>query len=102
MSRVLVTVLAATETETDTATKSRLGRPWNVIVHDDPITAMEYVTKIFMQVFGYAKAKAERLMLQVHNTGQAVVWTGARESAELHVQTLQGRHLTASLEPAHD
>lgn len=99
MGSVLPVTLGSTESETDTATVTRLGRPWNVIAHDDPITPMDYVTKVFMQVFGYGKDKAERLMMEVHNTGRSVVWTGAREAAETHVQKLQSRHLLATLEP---
>lgn len=87
------------QTETETTTASKTARPWKVVVHDDPITPMSYVTKVFMEVFGYGRTKAERLMLEVHHTGRSVVWTGAREAAELHVQKLQSRHLLATLEP---
>lgn len=92
---------AATEeqTETDVETITQRARPWNVVVHDDPVTPMTYVTKVFMEVFGYGHGKAQRLMLEVHHTGRAVVWSGARESAEAHVQKLQSRHLLATLEP---
>ena len=79
-------------------TDVRTARPWNVIVHDDPITPMPYVTKVFMELFGYGTTKAETLMMEVHETGRAVVWSGAREQAELYVQKLQARHLLASLE----
>jgi ATP-dependent Clp protease adaptor protein ClpS len=92
----------AEQTETETTTATLTARPWNVVVHDDPITPMSYVTKAFMEVFGYGRAKAERLMLEVHKTGRSVVWTGARETAELHTQKLQGRHLLATLEPGSD
>ncbi|MBK8977950.1 MAG: ATP-dependent Clp protease adapter ClpS [Planctomycetes bacterium] len=99
-TRFRSSVRAATETEesTETTTVTRLGRPWNVIVHDDPITPMPYVTRVFVQVFGYPEGKAESLMLRVHHTGRAVVWTGARESAEVYVQKLQSHHLLATLE----
>lgn len=95
-------IRAATHTEeqTEPTTVTRLARPWNVLVHDDPITPMSYVTKVLQELFGFSSSKAERLMLQVHHTGRAVVWSGARESAEVYVQKLQGRHLRASLEQA--
>ena len=51
-----------------------------------------------LDVFGYSKSKAEQLMMEVHQTGRSVVWTGARESAEMYVQQLQSRHLRATLE----
>ena len=91
---------AATKEKTDTKTKPKtsLAPPWNVIVHDDPVTRMDYVTKVFVQVFGYSKDKAHRLMMEVHQTGRSVVWTGAREQAEVYTQKLQAHHLLTSLE----
>jgi ATP-dependent Clp protease adaptor protein ClpS len=73
--------------------ETKLATPWNVIVHDDPVTLMTYVTKVFMQVFGYPQEKANRLMLEVHK-----LWTGAREQAEVYCQKLQAHHLLTSLE----
>lgn len=83
---------------TETKGKTALAPPWNVIVHDDPVTLMTYVTKVFMQVFGYAQEKARKLMLEVHNQGRSVVWTGAREQAEVYCQKLQAHHLLTTLE----
>ena len=73
-------------------------RPWITIVWDDPINLMSYVTHVFMTVFGYPKAKAERLMLDVHQRGRAVVASGTRERMELDVHTLHGYGLWATLE----
>ena len=86
------------QTETKTRPETSLAPPWNVIVHDDPVTLMSYVTKVFMQVFGYGKDKAEKLMMEVHKTGRSVVWTGAREQAEMYAQKLQAHHLLTTLE----
>jgi len=85
--------------ETGTATVTSLARPWNVIVHDDPVTLMTYVTDVFMKVFGYSEEKAHTLMMEVHTTGRSVVWTGARERAELYVYKLQAFCLLATIEP---
>ncbi|MEO0481010.1 MAG: ATP-dependent Clp protease adapter ClpS [Planctomycetota bacterium] len=85
-------------TETLEVTKTKVAKPWKVIVHDDPITPMSYVSKILQEQFGYSQSKDERLMLQVHHTGRAVVWTGARETAEVHVQKLHRKHLRSTLE----
>jgi ATP-dependent Clp protease adaptor protein ClpS len=79
-------------------TETRLARPWNVIVHDDPITLMTYVTLTLQKVFGYAHDKAHRMMMEVHNHGRSVVWTGAREQAELYVFKLHAAQLRATLE----
>jgi len=85
-------------TETKTTAKTQLATPWNVIVHDDPVTLMTYVTKVLMQVFCYPQERAHRLMMEVHKSGRSVVWTGAREQAELYAQKLQSHHLLTSLE----
>ena len=77
-----------------------LAGVWNVLVFDDPVNLMDYVTKVFQKVFGYARPKAEHLMMTVHTAGKALVWTGERERAELYVQQLHGYQLQASLEKA--
>ena len=80
--------------------KTELAPPWNVIVHDDPITLMSYVTLALQKVFGYSLAKSNKMMMTVHNSGRAVVWTGERERAEIYVQKLQTWQLRATLELA--
>ena len=72
-------------------------RPWIVIVWNDPINLMSYVTLVFQQLFGYSRAKATTLMLQVHNEGKAVVSSGTREKAELDVARLHARGLWATM-----
>ena len=73
-------------------------RPWVVIVWNDPINLMSYVTHVLMTVFGYPKSKAEKLMLDVHRRGRAVVSSGTRERMELDVTTLHGYGLWATLQ----
>ncbi len=93
-------VRAATKEKTDSKTspKTSLATPWNVIVHDDPVTLQQYVTKAFVKVFGYSQSKAHRLMLEVHKSGRSIVWNGPREQAEMYAQKLQAYHLLTSLE----
>ncbi len=85
-------------TEEQTSTEQALETPWNVIVHNDPINLMEYVTKVFMKLFGFSRKKAEVHMMEVHQKGRSVVWTGAREKAELYVQQLHTYLLMATME----
>lgn len=85
-------------TEEETGTETRISPPWNVVVHDDPINLMVYVTHVFMRIFGYPRPHAEKLMLEVHHAGRSVVWTGDRENAELYVMKLHAAHLSATLE----
>lgn len=75
-------------------------RPWLVIVWNDPINLMSYVTYVFQKLFGYSREKAERLMLDVHHKGRAVVSSGPRERAELDVFRLHEYGLWATLERA--
>jgi ATP-dependent Clp protease adaptor protein ClpS len=88
--------------DSDTATLTRqetsLSTPWNVIVFDDPVNLMGYVTHVFMKVLGYNETLATKLMLEVHEAGRSVVWTGEREKAEFYTQQLQAYQLRASLE----
>ena len=72
-------------------------RPWIVIVWNDPINLMSYVTLVFRKLFGYSEAKATQLMLQVHNEGKAVVSSGEREKAELDVARLHAHGLWATM-----
>lgn len=64
--------------ETDVAA----AKPWLCLVWNDPINLMSYVTYVFMQYFGYDRAKAESLMWDVHSKGRAVVNAGTREEME--------------------
>lgn len=81
-------------------TKGHVAPPWNVVVHNDPVNLMSYVTRVFRKVFGYSKDRAQRHMLEVHQKGKSVLWTGERERAELYVQQLQTHLLLAKLERA--
>ncbi|MHB8245494.1 MAG: ATP-dependent Clp protease adapter ClpS [Acidimicrobiales bacterium] len=76
----------------------RIDRPWLVIVWNDPINLMSYVTFVFQKLFGYSKAKAHRLMMDVHTKGRAVVSSGARERAEMDVARLHQHGLWATME----
>lgn len=87
-------------TEEETLTEEALDIPWNVIVHNDPINLMEYVTQVFMKVFGFTRKKAEIHMVEVHENGRSVVWTGARERAETYVQQLHTYLLLATIAKA--
>jgi len=78
--------------------KEALDLPWQVVVHNDPVNLMSYVTMVFQRVFGYPKEKAEMHMLEVHRNGRSILWSGLRERAELFVQQLHGYLLLATIE----
>jgi ATP-dependent Clp protease adaptor protein ClpS len=72
--------------------------PWIVIVWNDPINLMSYVTYVFQKLFGYSLEKAQKLMLDVHHKGKAVVSQGSKEKAELDVSRLHEHGLWATMQ----
>lgn len=84
------------EPEADTDTRE--DRPWVVIVWNDPVNLMSYVTWVLQKLFGYSLERATQLMLDVHHKGKAVVASGTREQAEMHVFRLHEHGLWASME----
>jgi ATP-dependent Clp protease adaptor protein ClpS len=75
-----------------------LDAPWVVIVWNDPINLMSYVAYVFRKLFGYTEEEAERLMLQVHHEGKAVVSSGTRAEAERDVFRLHEHGLWATMQ----
>jgi ATP-dependent Clp protease adaptor protein ClpS len=75
-----------------------VDRPWVVLVWNDPINLMSYVTFVFQKLFGYSREKATDLMLDVHEKGRAVVSSGAREKAEIDVFRLHEHGLWATMQ----
>ncbi len=76
----------------------RPDKPWVVIVWNDPVNLMSYVAFVFQKLFGYSKEKANKLMLDVHEKGKAVVSNGPREKAELDVFRLHEHGLWATMQ----
>lgn len=96
--------MSGSHTQTHTAPAQRgetelaLQGVWRVVVLNDPVNLMSYVVMVFKKVFGYDETTARRHMLEVHEQGRSVVWSGLREKAEAYAFTLQQWHLTAILE----
>ncbi|MBC2594750.1 ATP-dependent Clp protease adapter ClpS [Ruficoccus amylovorans] len=86
--------LAAPKTQTQT----EADLPWLVVVMNDPVNLMDYVVMVFRRVFGYDLAKARKHMLEVHEEGRSVLWSGSREQAEAYVYQLQEWQLSAKLQ----
>jgi len=91
------TVAPDVERESDIDEVVEADRPWLVIVWNDPINLMTYVTYVFQKLFGYPYEKAHKLMLDVHYKGRAVVSSGPREKAEMDCFRLHGYGLWATL-----
>jgi ATP-dependent Clp protease adaptor protein ClpS len=87
-----------TSTEPQSSTALAVEGGWKVVVLNDPVNLMSYVVLVFKKVFGFDEATARRHMLEVHEQGRSIVWSGLREKAEAYAFTLQQWHLTAVLE----
>lgn len=72
--------------------------PWVVLVWNDPINLMPYVAYVFRKLFGYSEEKANKLMLDVHEKGRAVVSNGTKEKAEADVARLHEHGLWATMQ----
>jgi ATP-dependent Clp protease adaptor protein ClpS len=93
-----VSIAPVEQERADVAEDSALDRPWITLVWNDPVNLMSYVTYVFQSYFGYPREKAERLMLDVHQKGKAVVSIGPREKMEHDTEALQGYGLWATFE----
>lgn len=97
---------SATKTDSDTfilpgqQESTGMDTPWHVVVFNDPVNLMSYVTLVIQRIFGYPESKARLMMLDVHQKGSCVVWTGAREQAEFYVHQLQSYQLRCSMRRA--
>ena len=75
-----------------------VARSWLVLVWNDPINLMSYVSFVFQKLFGYTQGRADALMLDVHHKGRAIVSSGTREKAEMDVFRLHGHGLWATMQ----
>ena len=93
-------VLSSTDVERETVIESRGAPdlPWQTVVWNDPVNLMNYVTHVFRSYFGYSQPEAERLMLQVHHDGRAIVATGPREEMERHTEAMHEYGLWATVD----
>ncbi len=97
--RVIVSqILLSTQPQFDTRTELALSGVCRVVVLNDPVNLMSYVVLVFKKVFGFDEQTARRHMLEVHELGRSVVWTGLREKAEAYAFTLHEWQLTAIIE----
>ena len=86
------------ERSAETVEEFELDVPWITLVWNDPVNLMSYVTYVFETYFGYPRPKAEKLMLDVHTKGKAVVAHGNREEMERDTEAMHGYGLWATFE----
>jgi len=91
-------LLPGTIQEQESKPKSTFEPGWLVICWNDPINLMEFVTHVFMTIFGWPRQKAEFHMLQVHEQGKSLLVRESMEKAEHYVHQLQRYSLHATME----
>ena len=96
--RAVAEIAPATTKRPETHEDVAAERPWVVIVWNDPINLMPYVTWVFQKLFGYPRVQAEKLMWDVHTKGKAVVSNGTRERCEADVARLHAHGLWATMQ----
>ena len=90
-----MSTLAPPKERLDRGDRSGLGRVWRVIVlNDDRNTFVGVAAALAAVVPGVDFDAGMRMANRIHNTGQAIVWSGDREHAELYWTQLDGRGLT--------
>lgn len=97
MSAGAPTIAPEKTREEESQDETSPDKPWLVIVWNDPINLMSYVTWVLQKLFGYPLEKATKLMLDVHHKGRAVVSSGSREKAELDCYRLHAHGLWATV-----
>ena len=89
-------------TATETIERPRTGGPdagqgggWRVIVLNDNHNTFDHVAGTLARVIpGVTVEGGYRIADQIHNSGQAIVWTGPKEVAEHYWDQLNGAGLT--------
>ena len=85
----------ATKERVDRGTGTGIGAPWNVIVLNDDHNTFDGVAfALAATIPGISYDRGMALANRIHNTGQAIVWSGHREAAELYWEQLRGHGLT--------
>ncbi len=87
---------------TETIERPRVGGPgtgegggWRVIVLNDDHNTFDHVARTLAKVIpSVTVEQGYRIADQIHNTGQAIVWMGEREPAELYWEQLSSAGLT--------
>lgn len=75
-----------------TASNPKLLPPYHVLIEDDDHHSQMFVVVVLRKVFGFDESKAVDLMHTAEKAGEAIVWTGAKEVAELRLEQLLTYH----------
>ena len=74
---------------------SGLDSNWRVIVRNDDHNTFDHVARTLSRFIpGISLAEGYAVADTIHNSGQAIVWTGVKETAELYWEQLRDSGLT--------
>lgn len=93
----MVAMTAMPDVLSESETLVSQDKPWRLVVWNDPVNLMSYVSYVFRSYFGFSPEKADKLMLQVHHDGFCTVRSGSREAIESDVQAMHGFGLNATM-----
>jgi ATP-dependent Clp protease adaptor protein ClpS len=88
----LPSLATTTQPRERTDLEVRLLPPYNVILYNDDYHSMEFVVAVLMKVMNFSIQQAMLRMLEAHETGRAVIWTGSKEVAELKAEQIHTLH----------
>ena len=102
----LIMVYSANQTDGDTAVIDRevqrvrkLSPKYKVLLHNDPVNSMEYVTISLREVVPQlSEQDALAIMLEAHNTGVGLVIVCDLEPAEFYSESLKSKGISSSIE----
>ena len=81
--------MLSTQAEPSEEIRTRRIPPYNVILLNDDHHSMEFVVETLCRVLGCAVERAVQFMMEAHESGRAIIWTGSKEVAELKVEQMQ-------------
>lgn len=74
--------------------------PFRVLLHNDDVNDMLYVTATLMEVTPLGKERALMVMMEAHQAGVALVLSTHKERAELYQEQFTSKGLVVTIEPA--
>lgn len=88
----------ATEEQTQTADRTVIIEPWNVILFNDDSHSFDEVIVQLMSALGCTQEHAEAITWEVHSSGSAVCYTGPLERCEHIAVILEQINLLVKME----
>jgi len=92
--QALPDVIVSTKPKSREQTRTRRLPPFNVILENDDYHSFEFVVDVLRKVLGCSEERAFLLTHEAHTSGRAIIWTGAKEVAELKFEQVRSFHET--------